>query len=69
MNAIADETLGNYEHVFNTNVRGTLLCMRAEMRHFVRQNGGVIVNNTSIMGPPDSPAAGRTSPPNMRSKA
>ena len=50
MNAIADETLDNYEHVFNTNVRGTLLCMRAEMRHFVRQNGGVIVNNTSIYG-------------------
>ena len=39
------------------------------MRHFVRQDGGVIVNNTSIYGSTDSPASGRTSPPNMRSKA
>ena len=69
MNQIADETLGNYERVFNTNVRGTLLCMRAEMRHFIRQGGGVIVNNTSIYGSSGLAGFVRTSPPNMRSKA
>jgi NAD(P)-dependent dehydrogenase (short-subunit alcohol dehydrogenase family) len=49
-NPIANETLENYNEVFDTNVRGTLLCMRYQMAHFIGQRRGVIINNTSVYG-------------------
>jgi NAD(P)-dependent dehydrogenase (short-subunit alcohol dehydrogenase family) len=49
-NLIADETMENYDEVFDTNVRGTLLCMKYQMAHFMGQGRGVIINNTSVYG-------------------
>jgi NAD(P)-dependent dehydrogenase (short-subunit alcohol dehydrogenase family) len=49
-NLIADETMENYDEVFDTNVRGTLLCMKYQMAHFMSQGRGVIINNTSVYG-------------------
>jgi NAD(P)-dependent dehydrogenase (short-subunit alcohol dehydrogenase family) len=31
LNAIADVTIENYDDVFNTNIRGTLLCVKYQM--------------------------------------
>jgi NAD(P)-dependent dehydrogenase (short-subunit alcohol dehydrogenase family) len=49
-NLIADETVENYNEVFETNVRGTLLCMKYQMAYFIGQGHGVIVNTTSVYG-------------------
>jgi NAD(P)-dependent dehydrogenase (short-subunit alcohol dehydrogenase family) len=49
-NLIAEETVENYNEVFETNVRGTLLCMKYQMAHFIGQGHGVIINNTSVYG-------------------
>jgi NAD(P)-dependent dehydrogenase (short-subunit alcohol dehydrogenase family) len=49
-NLIADETVENYNEVFETNVRGTLLCMKYQMAHFIEQGHGVIINTTSVYG-------------------
>ncbi len=46
---VADADLGNYEKVFNINVRGVLLGMKAQIPAIAR-NGGCIVNNASIAG-------------------
>ncbi|MBO1909125.1 SDR family oxidoreductase [Microvirga sp. 3-52] len=49
-NLIAEETVENYNEVFETNVRGTLLCMKYQMAHLIGQGHGVIINNTSVYG-------------------
>jgi glucose 1-dehydrogenase len=42
-------TLDDFNKVLNVNVRGTFLCSREAIRHFLsRPGGGVIVNNTSV---------------------
>ena len=49
--SLADDTEDNFEHVFNTNVRGVWLSLRAELRQMCRQGGGgSIINNSSIYG-------------------
>jgi NAD(P)-dependent dehydrogenase (short-subunit alcohol dehydrogenase family) len=57
-NLIADETVENYNEVFETNVRGTLLCMKYQMAHFIGQGHGVIVNTTSVYGAVGFPQCG-----------
>jgi NAD(P)-dependent dehydrogenase (short-subunit alcohol dehydrogenase family) len=49
-NLIADETSEIYAVVLETNVRGTLLCMKYQMAHFMEQGRGVIINNTYVYG-------------------
>lgn len=39
-----------YEAIYNTNVRGTLLCLQQEMNIMLKQRGGAIVNTASIAG-------------------
>jgi len=39
----------DFDHVLNVSLRGTFLCCREAIRHFLsRPGGGVIVNNTSV---------------------
>jgi NAD(P)-dependent dehydrogenase (short-subunit alcohol dehydrogenase family) len=49
-NSIADETVENYNEVFKTNVRDTLLRMKYQMAHLIGQGYGVIVNATLVYG-------------------
>lgn len=44
------QTLDNYAHVMDINVRGVLLSMQAEIEAMLRTGGGAIVNNSSIAG-------------------
>jgi len=49
--ALAEDTEENFEHVFNTNVRGVWLSLKYEMQQMLRQGGGgSIINNSSIYG-------------------
>jgi NAD(P)-dependent dehydrogenase (short-subunit alcohol dehydrogenase family) len=46
---IAQDTEENFDRVFNTNVRGVWLSLRAEIRQMLKQGrGGSIINNSSI---------------------
>lgn len=45
---VPEESEGNYDAVFDTNVKGTLLSMKHEIRA-MGEAGGVIVNNASIV--------------------
>lgn len=47
---ITDQTVDNYEATFNTNVLGTLLSVKHEMRAMLAQGAGAIVNVSSIAG-------------------
>lgn len=47
---VADQTVDNYESTFATNVLGTLLSMKHEMRVMSAQEAGAIVNISSIAG-------------------
>jgi glucose 1-dehydrogenase len=39
----------DFDHVLDVNLRGTFVCCREAIRHFLsRPGGGVIVNNTSV---------------------
>lgn len=38
------------DFVLGINVRGVILSMKHEFRHFAKQGGGVIINNSSIAG-------------------
>jgi NAD(P)-dependent dehydrogenase (short-subunit alcohol dehydrogenase family) len=40
---------GDYDAVFDTNVRGIWLALRAEVPALVKSGGGAIVNNTSVL--------------------
>lgn len=46
---VSEASLDNYERVFDVNVRGVLLGMKAQIP-VIAQNGGCIVNNASIAG-------------------
>jgi NAD(P)-dependent dehydrogenase (short-subunit alcohol dehydrogenase family) len=47
---IVDQTAQKFNLVFETNVLGTLLCMKHELRVMQTQGGGSIVNISSTMG-------------------
>lgn len=47
--ALADQTIENYERIFDTNVRGTFLCMQAEIKAMLRRGSGVICNMASFV--------------------
>jgi NAD(P)-dependent dehydrogenase (short-subunit alcohol dehydrogenase family) len=47
---VVEETEQNYQAVFDTNVKGTLLSMKHELRAMLKTGGGVIVNISSIVG-------------------
>ena len=47
---IAEQTVANYEATFATNVLGTLLSLKHEMRAMLAQGSGAIVNISSIAG-------------------
>ncbi len=47
---IAEQTVANYESTFATNVLGTLLSLKHEMRAMLAQGAGAIVNVSSIAG-------------------
>ena len=41
---------GNYDQVFDINVKGVLGCMRAQIPAMIQSGGGSIINNASIAG-------------------
>jgi NAD(P)-dependent dehydrogenase (short-subunit alcohol dehydrogenase family) len=47
---ISEQTVDNYEATFQTNVLGTLLALKHEMRVMLRQGSGAIVNLSSVAG-------------------
>ena len=47
---VVEETEQNYQAVFDTNVKGTLLSMKYELRAMLKTGGGAIVNISSIVG-------------------
>ena len=47
---ITDQTTANYEATFGTNVLGTLLSLKYEMRAMLKQRAGSIVNLSSMGG-------------------
>jgi NAD(P)-dependent dehydrogenase (short-subunit alcohol dehydrogenase family) len=47
---LADTPLEVYQAVYDTNVRGTFLCLRHELKMMIRQRAGAIVNTGSIAG-------------------
>jgi acetoin reductase-like protein len=48
---IIDSTLADFDMVFNTNVRGTFLCLRAAARVMIKQGrGGRIISASSVAG-------------------
>ncbi len=47
---LADQTEDNYLRVMDTNVKGTWLSMKYEIAQMLRQDGGAIVNNASVLG-------------------
>ncbi len=46
----ADHTEENWDHVLDTNLKGTWLCMKYELARMLQQGGGAIVNNSSVYG-------------------
>ena len=50
VNSITEETVENYEQVFNVNVKGVFLCLKYEISQMLKQGGGTIVNCASILG-------------------
>ena len=48
---IAQDTEDNFDRVFDTNVRGTWLSLKYELRQMIKQGrGGSIINNSSVYG-------------------
>ena len=50
LGAITEQYEDNVRHTFDTNVLGTLLALKHEMRVMLRQGAGAIVNLSSIAG-------------------
>ncbi|KAL9709649.1 hypothetical protein Ac2012v2_007388 [Leucoagaricus gongylophorus] len=51
LNSILATTTEEWEHVFNTNVKGTFLCYRAAAKVMIEQNrGGRIIGASSLAG-------------------
>ena len=47
---VHEQSLENYDHVFNVNVRAVLDSVRAEIPAMLQNGGGIVVNNASIAG-------------------
>jgi NAD(P)-dependent dehydrogenase (short-subunit alcohol dehydrogenase family) len=47
---LTDQTIEDYESVMSINLRGTFLCLQAEIRHMLTSGGGSIVNLASVAG-------------------
>lgn len=54
---VTEQTAETYAAVFDTNVLGTLFCMKHEMRVMLAQGSGSIVNLSSVAGHIGSPGA------------
>jgi Enoyl-(Acyl carrier protein) reductase len=54
---VTEQTPESYAAVFDTNVLGTLLGMKHEMRVMAAQGGGSIVNLSSVLGKVGAPGA------------
>ena len=50
MGPLADQTEDNYQRVMDTNVKGMWLSMKYQIAQMLRQDGGAIVNNASVLG-------------------
>jgi len=53
--ALIESSDDNFDRVFDVNVRGVWLCLKAEIRQMLRQGGGAIVNTASSAGLKGSP--------------
>ena len=47
---LVDMTDEQWDRVLDISLTGTMRCMRAALRHMYEADGGVIVNNASVMG-------------------
>ncbi|KAG1824566.1 NAD(P)-binding protein [Suillus subaureus] len=48
---MVDSTLADFDRIFNTNVRGTFLCLRAAAQAMIEQGrGGRIISASSVLG-------------------
>jgi NAD(P)-dependent dehydrogenase (short-subunit alcohol dehydrogenase family) len=54
---VIEQTPQTYATVFDTNVLGTLLCLKHEMRVMLAQKSGSIINISSTMGSRGAPGA------------
>ncbi len=50
MQPLLDTSDEQWDWLINTNLKGTWLCMKHQIRQMVRQGGGVIVNIASVAG-------------------
>ena len=48
--SVVDHTEENWNHVLETNIKGTRLCMKYEIPQMLKQGSGAIVNTTSTAG-------------------
>lgn len=49
--SLVDSTLADFDRIFNTNVRGTFLCLRAAAQTLIKQGrGGRIISASSVSG-------------------
>ncbi len=55
LGAITEQTIENYNATFDTNVLGTLLCMKYELRVMLPQGSGSIINLSSTLGKKAAP--------------
>lgn len=46
----ADQTLKNWEHVIDINLKGVFLCLKYEIAEMLKQGKGAIVNTSSVAG-------------------
>jgi NAD(P)-dependent dehydrogenase (short-subunit alcohol dehydrogenase family) len=47
---VADQDEAEWDRVITTNLKGTWLCLKHEIRHMAEHGGGVIVNTSSVFG-------------------
>lgn len=47
---LAEQPLENFERVIAVNLRGVFLCLQAEIRQMLKNDGGAIVNLASVAG-------------------
>ncbi|GAA0765215.1 glucose 1-dehydrogenase [Ideonella azotifigens] len=57
LGAVTEQTAENYEATFSTNVLGTLLALKHQMRVMLKQGAGAIVNVSSMAGQVGVPGA------------
>lgn len=47
---LTDQPEENYDRIMRVNAKGTFLCLRAEIRQMLQNDGGAIVNLSSVAG-------------------